>query len=69
MSEMSLTAQITSDVPQGPFLGTILFLIYVTGYPEGPASFLNIFADDSKIIREARSVQGWSILQRDLVNL
>ena len=40
---------VISEVPQGPVLGPVLFIIYINDLPEFLRSTGKIFADDTKI--------------------
>ena len=59
--------QVTSGVPQGTVLGPILFLIYINDFHEYlNYSTLRLFADDSIIYKEIRSIDDTIKLQNDL---
>ena len=45
----SSTAKVLSGVPQGSVLGPVLFVIFVADVPDLVKSFLNMFADDTKM--------------------
>ena len=50
-------------------LGPILFLLFVNDMPEGTNSFIQLFADDTKILRKVSSEEDRDILQEDLDKL
>lgn len=58
--------KVSSGVSQGSVLESLLFLIYVNALPKGKDSYLNIFGDDSRIMREVKSEEDCISLQRDL---
>ena len=62
---------VTSGVPQGSILGPALFLLYVINLSEiiSSSSRVLMFADDTKIFREIKSLGGASSLQKDLGKL
>ena len=64
---MSSKAPVTSGVPQGTVLGPILFLIYINDFPEYlQHSTLRLFADDSIIYKEIKTINDAQNLQLDL---
>ena len=62
---------VTSGVPQGSILGPALFLLYVINLSEiiSSSSRVLMFADDTKIFREIKTLGGASSLQKDLGKL
>jgi hypothetical protein len=63
----SNTVPVTSGVPQGTVLGSILFLIYINDFPEYLThSKLRLFADDSIIYKEIIGQDDCKKLQSDL---
>ena len=63
----STSVPVTSGVPQGTVLGSILFLVYINDFPEYlNRSKLRLFADDSIIYRDITSQEDCHKLQTDL---
>ena len=58
--------RVTSGVPQGSVLGPIMFMIYVNDMPIGVHSYMNMFADDAKVMRRIRNEEDCNRLQEDL---
>ena len=69
--EASTEAQVRSGVPQGTVLGPLMFLLYINdiGHKTSTGTHLRLFADDSLLYREIRSIQDGTILQEDLQTL
>ena len=59
---------VLSGVPQGTVLGPLLFLIYINDIGDNlsPGTKLRLFADDSLLYREIKSILDSYILQKDL---
>ena len=62
---------VTSGVPQGTVLGPLCFLIYINdiGNELSKETNLKLFADDSLIFREIRTIEDAIALQKDLESL
>ena len=60
---------VTSGVPQGSVLGTLLFIIYINYLETGINSKISKFADDTKIGRPVKMLDDARMLQNDLNRL
>ena len=58
--------KVTSGVPQGSVLSPIMFQVYINDMNEGLNSYINLFADDAKILKVVKSVDDCMELQRDI---
>ena len=58
--------KVTSGVPQGSVLGPIMFLIYVNDMTVGISSYMNMFADDAKIMRRVKNIEDCNKLREDI---
>ena len=67
--EKSQWQPVTSGIPQGSVLGSLLFLIYINDLPKHVNSKIYMYADDTKIYREIREKNDQEILQKDLDSL
>ena len=63
------TAPVTSGIPQGSILGSILFLIYVNDLLDFVSNKVKLFTHDTKLYRVIKNIQDKDVLQNDLNNL
>ena len=66
---VSDTAEVISGVPQGPVLGSLLFLLYISDLPGQVSSSVWLFADDCVLYGNIKSLQNTLALQQDLNSL
>lgn len=50
----SSRAKVRSGVPRGLVLGPLLYQIYINEFPNEAESYLDIFANDTKIIKSTK---------------
>ena len=63
----SREAEVVSGVPQGSVLGPLLFLVHIGDIDENVTSArISSFADDTRIMKQVKSVSDCDDLQRDL---
>ena len=63
---LSNWAPVTSGIPQGSVLGPILFVIFINDMPSVVNSYIELFADDSKVFHTIQSDEDRLSLQEDL---
>ena len=61
--------QVTSGIPQGSVLGPLLFLVYINDLPDKINSTVYMYADDTKLYREIKTIEDNEKLQDDLDEL
>ena len=57
------------EIPLGGVLGLILFIIVINDLPDVVSSTAKIFADDTKMFHEVRTIEDHDVLQQDFDNL
>lgn len=68
-NDFSEWRDVTSGVPQGSVLGPVLFIMYMNDIPDAVEATCKIFADDTKIYKNVKTVNDQASLQRDLQKL
>ena len=58
--------KVTSGVPQGSVLAPIMFQVYVSDMQCGVTSYMNMVADDAKLMRGIKNTVDCQELQRDI---
>lgn len=64
--KVSAWKDVTSGVPQGAVLAPIMFLIYINDMPKDINAYMNMFADDAKIMKHIVGENSCRELQSDL---
>ena len=64
--ETSSWRKVTSGVPQGSVLAPIMFQVYVNYMLCGVTSYMNLFADDAKLMRVINNAEDYRELQSDI---
>ena len=63
---MSSWVPVSSGVPQGSVIGTILFVVYINELPAKLQSKVRLFADDTIVYMAVNNETDAAILQKDL---
>ena len=63
---ISSKLNVTSGVPQGSVLGPTLFIYYINDLPEVTSMNIKIFADDTKVFNEIKSISDCNDLQKSI---
>ena len=58
-------SEVISGVPQGSVLAPVMFLMYIN-MTDGLSSYVNLFADDTKVMRRVKDWRDCEELQGDL---
>ena len=58
--------EVTSGVPQGSVLAPIMFQVYINDMTRGITSYVNLFADDAKLMRIIKDENDCKELQNDI---
>ena len=61
----SSSVPVTSGVPQGSVLGSLLFLCFINDMPDVVHSSIHMFGDDAKLFREIKNQADCEELQKD----
>ena len=62
-------SQVTSGIPQGSVLGTLLFLLFINDMPGNIMSSIKIFADDTQAYKDVQTEEDMLTLQKDVYAL
>ena len=57
---------VSSVVPQGSVLGSLLFILYVNDLPSQVKSYCKLFADDAKLYKDLQNSEDFKMIQDDL---
>ena len=64
--ELSDPKPVISGIPQGSVLGPLLFVVYINDLPDVVKSNILLFADDTKIFLQVKSIEDSILLQKDI---
>ncbi len=60
---------VISGIPQGSVLAPIMFTVYINDMTEGVESYMNLSADDTKIMRKVTNEEDCNALNQDLIKI
>ncbi len=60
--------EVTSGVPQGSVLAPIIFAVYINDMTEGVTSYMNMFADNAKILTKVTKEEDCTVMPSVMIS-